>query len=143
MTRSFTDYLGQPASTLLGTLPFQTWSFERSAEDDLPDPRIYYSCEEHGLSVCCDANERIATIFLSSDGVARFLLGISLSNTRGDVRELFGQPSKSKPAHRQVVLGQYGPWDRFDKPSHSIHIEYELEADRIKMITLMRPDMVP
>ena len=95
------------------------------------------------MSVCCDANERIATIFLSSDGVARFLLGISLSNTRGDVRELFGQPSKSKPAHRQVVLGQYGPWDRFDKPSHSIHIEYELEADRIKMITLMRPDMVP
>ncbi len=95
------------------------------------------------MSVCCDANEQIATIFLSSDGVARFFAWhITVEYPRRCARA-FRSAIESKPAHRQVVLGQYGPWDRFDKPSHSIHIEYELEADRIKMITLMRPDMVP
>jgi hypothetical protein len=40
------------------------------------------------------------------------------------------------------ILGEYGPWDRFARLGYTIHVEYRADADCIKMITLMRPDVV-
>ncbi|MDB6134649.1 MAG: hypothetical protein JWM59_2892 [Verrucomicrobiales bacterium] len=34
-------------------------------------------------------------------------------------------------------------WERFARHGYAVHIEYRLDADAIKKITLMRADVVP
>jgi hypothetical protein len=48
-----------------------------------------------------------------------------------------------RAVRQSPILGEYGGWDRFDYPSHTVHIEYRPDSDRIKMVTMMRPDVTP
>jgi len=95
------------------------------------------------FSIVCDDDEKIDTIFIESEKLRRDFLGIPFSFSRNDVLSTFGSPSKSGEARRDPILGEYGPWDRFDEAHHSIHVSYEAHADRIRMVTLMRADVVP
>jgi hypothetical protein len=55
---------------------------------------------------------------------------------------MFGTPSKSGEARTDPYLGEFGPWDRFDKADYSIHILYHAHVDRIKRVSLARADAV-
>jgi hypothetical protein len=143
MTEPLISYLGKPASTLLGAMPLSRWPFERSVDEDLPELLINYVCEQHGISLTCDEDEKIRTIFLTSDDFDQALFDIPFSSSRRKVLGLLGMSSKSGVAHTHPILGEYGAWDRFDGARHSIHVEYQSHVDRIRMITLMRADVVP
>lgn len=143
MTEPLIAYLGKPASVLLASPPFKFWTFKRSVEEDLPERLIDYVCAQHGLSLVCDSDDKIRSIFLEADHFEQNLLDIPFSSSRADVLSLLGIPSKIGNPHTDPILGEYGAWDRFDWSSHSIHIEYQPHADRIKMVTLMRADVVP
>ncbi|TRD00560.1 hypothetical protein FJV76_03855 [Mesorhizobium sp. WSM4303] len=136
------DYLGKPATHLLTSLPFKDWDFERSIDDDLPEQSINYEAGRHGFSFTCDNDETINTIFVESDDFDQSLLDIPFSLGRWEVQSILGAPSKSGKSHSDPVLGEYGPWDRYDEERHSIHIGYQPYADRIRRITLTRADMV-
>lgn len=138
-----TNYLGEPISVLLESNQFIHWKFERSVDDDLPNVEINYTSIDNGLSIVCDSDERINSIFIDADNFDRPFLGFSSSSKRSEVLNLLGKPAKSGAAHRDVILGEYGPWDRFDGTRHSIHIEYGPHADKIRRVTLMRADVVP
>jgi hypothetical protein len=139
--KTLASYLGKPASVMLVAPPFVSWVSEKSVNDDEEGYSVDYFFPQNGLEVRCDGDERIKTIFLSSDG-CRFV-DISPSSTRLDIMERFGPPSKSGIGVNDPVLGEYGPWDRFKKVDHTIHAEYRVGSNRIRMITLMRPDVVP
>jgi len=143
MSDMFLKYLGKPVSELLESQPFKFWEFERSVDEDLPDRIINYTSDQHFISLTCDEYERIQTIFLTTDqfGEARFFIPFSLC--RREALSLLGVPSRSGEAHADPILGDYGHWDRFDYASHSIHIEYHPQANRVKMVTLMQADVVP
>lgn len=143
MANSMLDYLGNPASSLLMSPPFQSWKFKRTVDDDLPEIRINYVSARNKFSFICDSDEKIDTIFIEAANLDRDLLDIPFSWTRSDVLSSFGVPSKSGAARTDPFLGEYGPWDRFDKADHSIHVEYQPHADRIRRVTLMRADAVP
>lgn len=104
---------------------------------------INYTSKESGLSVTCDHNERIASMFIYANRFDQALIDIPLSSGRSEVLALLGKPTRSGAAHVDPILGKYGPWDRFDDPRHSIHIQYEPDADKIKLVTLMRADVAP
>jgi hypothetical protein len=146
MTETIANYLGSPASTMLGDAPFKLWPVEKSFEDDLEEPIIHYVFPQHGLELRCDRDDRVSVIFLFSDkfnGFDESLLDVPFSSNRKKVIELFGAPSKSGGKTSSPILGEYGPWDRFASVGHTIHFQYRADADRIKMITLMRPDVAP
>ena len=42
-----------------------------------------------------------------------------------------------------AILGDYGPADRFHGSEYTVLVEYKVDADSIKMITLMRNEVVP
>jgi hypothetical protein len=136
-------YLGKPATALLGDAPFSSWSFERSVDEDLPEREIDYSSTKHGLSFTCDNDERIHSIFQEAECFDQALFEIPFSSSRGDVLSLLGTPSKSGNAHTDPVLGEYGAWDRFDGLGASMHIQYDPHTRGIRMVTLMRPDVLP
>jgi hypothetical protein len=146
MLNTLANYLGIPASTMLEDAPFKLWLVEKSFEEDLEEPIIHYVFPQHGLELRCDSDNKVSVIFLYSDSFNSFdeaLLDIPFSSNRKKVNELFGVPSKSGGKVSDPILGEYGPWDRFTRTGHTIHFEYGLDADRIKKITLMRPDVVP
>ena len=143
MASALLDYLEKPASYLLTSPPFESWKFKRTVTDDLPEIRINYVSARNKFSFICGDDEAIDTIFIEADNLDRDLLGIPFSWSRKDVLSRFGVPSKSGVARTDPYLGEYGPWDRFDEADHSIHIEYQAHADRIRRVTLMRASAVP
>lgn len=140
---TISTFLGQPVSTLLGTAPFNGWPVERSVEEELEI--ISYVFPEHMVEMNCDYEERISVIFLRSDDVElpAILSEIPFGWTREQVRHHFGPPEKSGPRITDPILGEYGAWDRFAQPVYTVHVEYRMDVDAIKRVTLMRSDVVP
>jgi hypothetical protein len=144
--QTLANYLGCPASSMLADVPFKDWAFEKSQWDDLEEPMISYVFPHNGLDFQCDGDDKVRTIFLYSDQYRHLdgnLLDLSLSSNRLQVIERLGPPSKSGGRKNDPILGKYGPWDRFTKSGYTIHVEYRVDADRVRQITLMRPDVVP
>jgi len=144
---SIGKYLGAHISEFLSQKPFKDWEVERSTEDDLEQPIINYVFPGQGLQLRCDQYDKISVIFLD-DRESDFDIGdcfgnLSFSHSRENVLSRFGRPSKSGEKRSHPVLGDYGPWDRFVLPSYTIHVEYQINSDLIKRITIMREDVVP
>jgi hypothetical protein len=104
-----------------------------------------------GIEIEQDNVGAIKAIFLHSDSHQSFsgfqgpLIGeLSFVSSREAVRTALGEPTRSKDAFVEDSLGPQGAWDRFESPQHTIHIQYDLDTtDRIQLITLMNPDVVP
>ena len=144
MTKTLANYLGRPAYTMLEDEPFKDWAFEKSYDEDDPEDLSFnYVVLQHGLSVRSDCDDKITVIFLHSDRTSDFDECLPFSWSRRKVIERFGVPSKSGAKSSSPILGEYGPWDRFARTGHTIHVEYSADADRIRVITLMRDDVVP
>ena len=147
MTKNLGPYLDHPVCKMLEDEPFRNWTFEKSFDEDILEvPIFHYVFPQHGLALRCDHNEKISAMFLYSDkfnGFDERLLDLPFSTNRQQVIERLGSPSKSGSKSSDPILGEYGPWDRFARGGHVIHVEYRADADRIKMIILMRDDVVP
>jgi len=146
------EYLGKSISILLETTPFKNWPVEKVIEEELEEKLTSYIFKEHGFEVSCDPNDTISVIFLYSkqykysiryNGFDEKLFEISFSSTQKQVLEHFGAPSESGGKVSDPILGDYGCWDRFTRPRYAIHVEYRSNSDGIKLITLMRSDVVP
>ena len=143
MANNILAYLGEPASSLLTSPPFKSWKFKRTVDDDLPEIRINYVSVRNSFSITSDVDDKIDCIFIEADNLDRDFWDIPFSSSRKDVLSRLGVPSKSAAGRTDPILGEYGPWDRFDEARHSIHIEYQPQTDRIRRVTLMRADAVP
>lgn len=139
-------YLGRPVSDLLSTHPFAEWKFGKSLDSDGEAPVLEYVFDGHGLELQCDLVDRVTVIFLHSEEYAGFdscLSGIPFSLTREEVRQQFGEPSRSGGPITDDVLGDCGAWDRFENPEFRVHFEYRVCSPGINKITLMANDVVP
>jgi hypothetical protein len=140
------QFLGRPVTALLSEQPFSQWSFEKSFEGEIKNPRFDYVFPRNGLDVVCDMNEIIRTIFMYYGDDRVFEEGLAdlpVSLSQSEVRAYLGAPSKSGGLIVDPILGSIGPWDRFATPEASIHIEYNADADSIKKVTLMQQRVTP
>ncbi|CAN5133636.1 hypothetical protein BH11PSE2_BH11PSE2_16870 [soil metagenome] len=138
-------YLGCQTSAVLSRLPFSSWEFERSTENDVSKPRIDYVFPKAGIDLVSDLEDKIRTLFVhfGDDRCFEGLAGFSQSSTQCEMLERFGVPSNSGGGFKDPVLGDFGAWDRYSKTKYSIHIQYRAGDDRIALVTLMRADAVP
>ena len=145
-TLNINDYLGKSALDILKEVPFKEWPVQRSVERDLDEPIIAYCFKKDGLELNCDQNEKIQVIFLYSEKYGGFdedLLAFPFSLARKEVLERFGKPSESREKISDPILGEYGASDRFSLTGLEMHVEYRTDADQIKNITLMLPEVTP
>ncbi|GGA88215.1 hypothetical protein GCM10011521_28230 [Arenimonas soli] len=84
---------------------------------------------------------RIRSVFLFPH--AELPLGISWTMSRHEARTLLGPPSRSQEGSTVPILGDFGPFDRFDSTFHCIHLEYDVDTDRLRQVTLMHPSAAP
>lgn len=138
-------YLGRKVSCLLEAEPFKNWPVERRVDDDCDPPVVGYTFRNCGLQLNCDReDESVTCLFLEAEEYAGTLLSeVSFDLSRKEVLAQLGVPSESGSPHSDPILGDYGPWDLFSGPEYTIHVEYRVDSDRIRMITLMRNDVVP
>lgn len=140
------DYLGKDVAILLADEPFRHWAFNRTVETDLENPVIDYVFLNGGMDVVCDSRDKVASIFLYSNESRKFKQDIGnlpFSCGRLEIIARHGSPSKRGDKIKDPILGEHGAWDRFMRSGYAIHVEYQLDVDAIKMITLMRADVVP
>jgi hypothetical protein len=114
-------------------------------EDDSDPPFVGYVFVGCGLQITCDCeDERVRSLFVESEAHG----GTDLSEVpfhlrRDEVLARFGLPSKSGKGFTDPILGDFGPWDRFQGPGYTVHFQYKVASDSIEKITLMRNDVVP
>jgi len=140
------DFIGLHVSGFLEAEPFMHWAFERTVEPDIDEYVVQYVFDGHGLGLLCDKDEHVKVIFLHSEQYGGFdssLSGIPFSLRRGDARSRYGIPSAQGAGMRDPILGDYGPWERFDREGFVLHLEYTLDGTALKMVTLMALDAVP
>ncbi len=139
------EYLGLKASCLLETELFKNCPVKRMVDDDSDPPEVRIRIVGCGLALNCDRkDERVNAIFLESEEFAGAVLSeVPFYLSRDEVLERFGSPSKSGKAISDPILGEYGPWDRFEGPKCTVHIQYKVHSNSIERITLMRNDVVP
>ena len=132
---------------------FPQWRFDRSViEDGLHENRptkVYFASKPNGVQVECDAAGVVKVIFIHSSGHEGFegyrdpVAGVELSWDRARIRARLGAPSHRTEAQSIPGIGSYGPSDRYDYPSHSIHFQFHRTEPRVDLITLMAPERVP
>ena len=140
------SYLGGDASALLADAPFKNWIFDKSVEEDLEYPLIDYVFSDNGMDFVCDGENKVRSIFLYYTVSRKFREGVEdlpFTSSRQKVIARLGSPSKSGGRVSDPILGEYGAWDRFVLSGCVVHIEYQIDADAISKITLMRADVVP
>ena len=125
------------------------------SEDDLDEETVVGSRSwvdrAIGVEIEQDNVGAIKAIFLHSDSHESFsgfkgplIGGLSFASSRQAVQAELGEPTKSKDAFVEDTLGPQGAWDRFESPQYTIHIQYDPDTtERIQLITLMNPDVVP
>lgn len=140
------NFLGSNVSVLLKEEPFKSWPVERSVEGEEAQQERYYLFHDNGVELICDSDGIINTIFLRAGYSFTHVdprVNVLFMLTRTNIREEFGEPGKSGEKSSGSILDESGPWDQFRLSEFSLHFQYQLNADKAEMITLMRHDVVP
>ena len=138
-------YLGKRSTVLLRDLPFRDWKVKRTVDNDSIPPIIGYVFEEHGIQFNCDRDdESIRSLFFDrigyeGEGSSR----LSFDYGYKEMHEKFGAPSKADDGFSHPILGDFGPWERFQLHDFTLHVEYRRDKGGIEKITLMRNDVMP
>lgn len=133
--------LGQRATSpeaLLVLEPFEP--FEHTSEGD----RRYLEAKHSGIAVGIGESGRVEIAFFyggQREGFARYEgilpLDVRMSWDRSQVQAALGLPSRSGGGEDVPFFGKAAPWDRYDFPSFSLHLEYGPgEDDPIELATL-------
>ncbi len=63
--------------------------------------------------------------------------------SRGEVRNLLGDPERSGEAARLPVLGDMPAWDRFVVHDFFLHAQYRGDGPGLSLVTMMTPEAAP
>ena len=102
-----------------------------------------------GLQIKVSMEGEILAIFMMSDGKDGFsefrgeLPGrLNFAAEPADAIRALGAPALRRP---EATYGEYrlGEFLRFDRPTHSLHIQFRADHDGIDLVTAMTPHQVP
>jgi hypothetical protein len=114
--------------------------------------RHYFEFPADGLSLATDEGMNIETVFVYSgdrEGFQRYALemphGLNLDWDRARVRAALGEPAASGGGEEIPLYGSAARWDRYDFPTHSVHLEYRGagHGQGIALVTLSTPEATP
>ncbi len=137
--------LGRNAGSVLESVPFNQWDFERTLDEDSDPPLIGYRSKDGAIQMNCDVgSENLRSLFFGQKlaGNPAFEdLPFELGRT--EVVAKFGEASKSGGKLVHPILGEMGAWDRFQKDGFVLHLEYGADSEIVERVTIMRDDVAP
>jgi hypothetical protein len=112
--------------------------------------RIYMAFPNSGVGFNAESDGRVTAIFFHADGYQEYSAfagtlpeGILFTDSRQAVQRRLGAPSASGGGTETQFFGKVPTWDRFDRSSYSLHVQYVEGDEAVNLVTLMRPDSVP
>ncbi len=112
---------------------------------DLPGSRAV-TADQSPVELTIDNSDAVRVVFLHLNGYGgktgfdgRLPYGLLSSHSQFDVRRLLGEPQFTRPALADSVLGLFGPADRYDHPSHSVHLEYDQDGILVLVTVMASP----
>lgn len=138
------EFLGMPFRAVEGKL---SHSGIEHVFDEPDNPalatELCVSATDGTWQLLLDNQERIGTIFLFADKGCKLPFGLRPEMTPAELNDLLGVPTRHAPESVIQYLGPKGSWWRWDTATHCVHVEYEIGAARIRMVTLTMPDHAP
>jgi len=116
------------------------------------DPAVdrYVTSATSGVVLSLDKLGFVEAVFLYLHGheekpefQGRLPLGLSKDLTQASVRRLLGEPTFQRSATVDPLLGPYGPAERYDLASRSVHLEYAVHTGKLSLVTVMAASAVP
>ncbi len=148
MNNSLTDILGMKLDELAKSS--LVLSFNETPRTELIEDRFYMEMPNSGIAFIATLDGRVMTIQLHAEGYEGYktfleLLPdeISFSDDRRRIHARLGQPSVSGGGTVIQFFGKAPRWDRYDRDSYALHIQYTDLEESINLISLMRPDAIP
>lgn len=121
-------------------------------DDDLDydEDETYRSFSSGGVSLLVGSDMLVRAIFLYSQGREGFDQyageidgGITFADVRADVIRRLGEPSTAGGGGHSAVYGTAPQFIRYDRPGHSLHVEFAADGGTVSLVTLMTPDATP
>lgn len=140
----------EDARAVLGGVEFTKYRQDFGHKDPAATS-YFYAVPAEGFELCCDPQGTVKLVYVYGVEAKRGFFpfrgplwpGVTLASRRDEVRAVLGEPAKSGPEQLVPKLGKLGPWDRWDGPTVSIHVQYRAGGAGIAVVTAMTPDAVP
>jgi hypothetical protein len=123
---------------------------DEPSKTELIEDRFYMEMPASGIVFIAGLDGRVATIQLYAEGYQDYKgfagelpEGISFTDDRRGIRARLGQPAASGGGTVIQFFGKAPSWDRFDRDSYSLHIQYVEGDGSINLVSLLRPDSIP
>jgi len=117
---------------------------------ELIEDRFYMELPASGIAFIAALDGRVTTIQFHAEGYQDYRgfagelpEGISFTDDQRAVHSRLGQPSASGGGTVIQFFGKAPKWDRFDRHSYSLHIQYVDDDGAVSLVSLMRPDSIP
>ncbi|NAZ87806.1 hypothetical protein [Kineococcus indalonis] len=99
-----------------------------------------------GVELILPGHEVVSTVVLHGPDVlgqeayaGPLPAGLRFRMGREDVRALLGAPTRSAELGVLPALGLSPAWDRYDSPGHRVHVQYGLNLDHVRRVSLSLP----
>lgn len=141
MEHDLATLLRRNVSELLLLIPFNELKYICGVDSNNSTLQlINYDSEKNGLSIVCDSENRIQTIFLFNKKNIDANTNVKFNWRRDIVRNYFGDVSEVKRSFIHPILGRFGESDIFIDSRSKIHVEYNNNLSGVKMYTFMSSD---
>jgi hypothetical protein len=102
------------------------------------------------VELSTDAGGTIRVVYLHLNGheakpefLGELPVGVGPDSTQQDVRGKLGVPQFQQPSRELPLLGWYGPSDRYDFETYSVHLQYAPTTRKLLLVTVMSRSEVP
>jgi hypothetical protein len=149
MKVDFTNMLGIKLTDVAGTSSIRP-IMKKSCSDIIGD-KMHMDFKEVGLGFVASLQGHVESIQFYSEGFQEhreFSDGlpehVEFSQSLDQVQQALGDPDvKGGGAKLPPPFGVVPPWIRYDREAYSLHLQFSEDRNRIVLVSLMRPDIVP
>lgn len=117
----------------------------KNVHDELDDgeaQQFHVSAKDGAWELSLGNNLHIETIFINEPDKFSTYLGFSSVTEISKLEKIYGTSSVRRNQANIPFLGLKGALARFDNEKYLLHIEYEIDSTKIKMVTLMLPEVM-
>jgi len=136
--------IGKKAEDVISDRMFYNMKREDIYDEDDDIKPHGYSFHENGIDINIDDKGDVVAIFLSQKHIrSTEIYGITSNISRTFLINNIGNPVKTGGKFIDDILGEFGPWDRFEYGEFCLHAEYDVDGEIVKTLTLMDKSVVP
>jgi hypothetical protein len=148
------DWLRDPVRLLDATYEMLVALADAKGEQVPPmefvEDEAYVELNEAGVAFVLPEGRTVVAVQLYSEGLDGYRKfgkplpeGLTFEMSQAEVRARLGQPKTAAVRGHVPGLGTVSAWDSFALPAYRLHLQYTLDGQGIRLVSLMRNEHAP